>query len=95
MLNIAETLNRWCREARPFVLAQVVDGPALLWAGRSARVMVGGSGGRMPRTADRPRAAPAHARLRRGRFRHRAQPALSARGRERLNYHPSRPHPEC
>ncbi|MFF0093227.1 XdhC family protein [Streptomyces canus] len=25
MLNIAETLNRWCREARPSALATVVD----------------------------------------------------------------------
>lgn len=25
MLNIADTLHRWCREARPFALATVVD----------------------------------------------------------------------
>ncbi|MFH8498901.1 XdhC family protein [Streptomyces coeruleorubidus] len=40
MLNIAETLNRWCREARPFALATVVDvrGSAPLPTGTSVAV---------------------------------------------------------
>ncbi|WP_405476300.1 XdhC family protein [Streptomyces canus] len=40
MLNIAETLNRWCRDARPFVLATVVDvrGSAPLPTGTSVAV---------------------------------------------------------
>lgn len=72
------------------------EGRVLLRAGRSARVMVGGSGGGCPEPLTvHVHVAPAPAGLRRGRLRHRAQPALSARGRERLNYHPSRPHPEC
>ncbi|MET7695112.1 XdhC/CoxI family protein [Streptomyces sp. NPDC005483] len=40
MLNIADTLHRWCREARPFALATVVDvtGSAPLPAGTSVAV---------------------------------------------------------
>ncbi|MER7407166.1 XdhC/CoxI family protein [Streptomyces sp. NPDC000070] len=40
MLNIAETLNGWCREARPFALATVVDvrGSAPLPTGTSVAV---------------------------------------------------------
>ncbi|NGO09084.1 xanthine dehydrogenase [Streptomyces sp. HC44] len=40
MLNIADTLNRWCREARPFALATVVDvhGSAPLPTGTSVAV---------------------------------------------------------
>ncbi len=40
MLNIAETLHRWCSEARPFALATVVDvrGSAPLPVGTSVAV---------------------------------------------------------
>ncbi|MER6133056.1 XdhC/CoxI family protein [Streptomyces sp. NPDC001815] len=45
MLNIAETLHRWCREARPFALATVVDvtGSAPLPAGTSVAVDADGN----------------------------------------------------
>uniref|UniRef100_UPI00147016C3 XdhC family protein n=1 Tax=Streptomyces yerevanensis TaxID=66378 RepID=UPI00147016C3 len=40
MLNIADTLHRWCRAARPFALATVVDvtGSAPLPVGTSVAV---------------------------------------------------------
>ncbi|WP_275559106.1 XdhC/CoxI family protein [Streptomyces sp. 5-6(2022)] len=45
MLNIADTLHRWCREARPFALATVVDihGSAPLPAGTSVAVDMDGN----------------------------------------------------
>ncbi|MFC9509401.1 XdhC family protein [Streptomyces sp. NPDC057002] len=45
MLNIADTLHRWCREARPFALATVVDvhGSAPLPAGTSVAVDADGT----------------------------------------------------
>ncbi|MFF4835195.1 XdhC family protein [Streptomyces sp. NPDC001315] len=45
MLNIADALHRWCREARPFALATVVDvrGSAPLPAGTSVAVDQGGN----------------------------------------------------
>ncbi|MBZ9641727.1 XdhC/CoxI family protein [Streptomyces sp. PSKA30] len=45
MLNIADTLHRWCREARPFALATVVDvtGSAPLPAGTSVAVDADGN----------------------------------------------------
>ncbi|RZB14575.1 xanthine dehydrogenase [Streptomyces sp. F001] len=45
MLNIADTLHRWCREARPFALATVVDvrGSAPLPVGTSVAVDVEGN----------------------------------------------------
>ncbi|BBC29764.1 hypothetical protein SGFS_010580 [Streptomyces graminofaciens] len=45
MLNIADTLHRWCREARPFALATVVDvtGSAPLPIGTSVAVDVDGN----------------------------------------------------
>ncbi|WAU81283.1 XdhC family protein [Streptomyces sp. Qhu-G9] len=45
MLNIAETLHRWCLEARPFALATVVDvtGSAPLPAGTSVAVDADGN----------------------------------------------------
>ncbi|MGY0064130.1 XdhC family protein [Streptomyces sp. LZ34] len=45
MLNIADTLHRWCREARPFALATVVDvhGSAPLPTGTSVAVDEGGN----------------------------------------------------
>ncbi|MCX4597281.1 XdhC family protein [Streptomyces sp. NBC_01549] len=46
MLNIADTLRRWCRGARPFALATVVDvrGSAPLPAGTSVAVDADGKG---------------------------------------------------
>ena len=48
MLNIADTLHRWCREARPFALATVVDvsGSAPLPVGTSVAVDDGRQRGR-------------------------------------------------
>ncbi|MGC0397416.1 xanthine dehydrogenase accessory factor [Streptomyces sp. SAI-126] len=45
MLNIADTLHRWCREARPFALATVVDvtGSAPLPVGTSVAVDADGN----------------------------------------------------
>ncbi|MGR4848976.1 XdhC family protein [Streptomyces sp. LARHCF252] len=45
MLNIADTLHRWCREARPFALATVVDvtGSAPLPVGTSVAVNESGN----------------------------------------------------
>ncbi|MEU0195507.1 XdhC/CoxI family protein [Streptomyces afghaniensis] len=45
MLNIADTLHRWCREARPFALATVVDvrGSAPLPVGTSVAVDTDGN----------------------------------------------------
>ncbi|UUU29301.1 XdhC family protein [Streptomyces sp. CA-210063] len=45
MLNIADTLHRWCREARPFALATVVDvrGSAPLPTGTSVAVDADGN----------------------------------------------------
>ncbi|MGW2261344.1 XdhC family protein [Streptomyces sp. NPDC001780] len=45
MLNIADTLHRWCREARPFALATVVDvhGSAPLPAGTSVAMDMDGN----------------------------------------------------
>ncbi|GAA3808437.1 hypothetical protein GCM10022403_048230 [Streptomyces coacervatus] len=45
MLNIADTLSTWCREARPFALATVVEvsGSAPMPVGTALAVDVDGS----------------------------------------------------